>query len=498
MKLSELIYKEEITNLKKALPINTEIKRITTRPDEIDQYSIFVFLKSARFNVEKLKNYVVSKNPAVIIAEPDINIECNDITIINVENTRRMLAKLYARFYRVDFSKIKFIGVTGTNGKTTTATLISEMLMNSQKSVGFIGTGQIKINRRVISEANYSMTTPDPDILYKVIKEMEKEKCEYIVIEVSSHAIYFEKTIAIPFEVSIFTNLSSEHMDFHKNIEDYYQTKKQLFSQSKLGIFNMDDIFSSRAYKETNCQKTNVGIVYDAVTTAKRITFNGLNGSEYIYSEPGLVFKVSLQLAGAYNVYNSLLALKAVIALGIRPYEAREALKKIDRIDGRLEKIHDDITVIIDYAHTPAAMDNLLQTLKKNITIGNKLITVFGCGGERDKSKRPLMASISEKHSDIAIVTSDNSRNEKENDIINDILKGFNNDNNRKVISDREKAIEYAILTANAGDIVALCGKGHEKYNITNSGYHEFDERKIIAQALEKRKGLSQNSENKT
>ena len=486
MKLLELVNSIEYSCDKEI--DNIHVEDITTSPKKISSGTLFVIIRSISFDINKIVAYVLSCNPVAIVCDYDLLIDSNSIPIIRCESTRRILPYLYSNYYKIDYSKMRFCAVTGTNGKTTTATMLSHILTHSEKKVGFIGTGKIIINGNQITDNKYSMTTPDPDLLYPVVKKMQNAGCEFVIMEVSSHALYFEKVSPIPFEVSIFTNLSSEHMDFHKNINEYFQTKLRLFSQTKTGIFNMDDSYSRKAFDTATCKKTSIGIVQDAEAMAKDVVMNGLLGSKYIYRETNRLFMVKLQLGGAFNIYNSMMAIAAAISLGIKPCIAKEAISKLDFIDGRLEIIEDEITVIIDYAHTESALSNVLKTIKSSKKQQQKVTTVFGCGGNRDVLKRPKMAQVAEELSDFVIVTTDNSRNESEANIIKDILQGFHSTTKRKVITSRKAAIEYAILSAEKNDIVTIIGKGHERYNIDKDGYRYFDEREIIKEALKKRK----------
>ena len=236
------------------------------------------------------------------------------------------------------------------------------------------------------------------------------------------------------------------------------------------------------------CRVTGIGILWDADAMARDLILYDLQGSSYIYREANLIFKVKLKPAGYYNVYNSLLALRCAISFGVRPCIAKEAINGIDGIDGRLEVIHDDVIVIIDYAHTEKAFENVLKTVNSAKRTSQRLITVFGCGGDRDKSKRPRMAAVAERLSDLVIVTQDNPRTESEGAIISDILAGFEAPEKRRVITSRQSTVTSAIINADDSDIVLVLGKGHERYNIDARGYHDYDEREIIRQALEKRR----------
>ncbi len=485
MKLGHLIFNEEYF-CEKSIE-NIEIDNVTTHVDDISQRTLFVIIKSIKFDVNKIISYILSKKPAAIVCEDDTPIYSDKIPILKVKSARRILPYLYSRFFEIDYGKTRFAAVTGTNGKTSTATILSHILTHAGHKVGFIGTGKIISGEKSLCSSKYSMTTPDPDTLYSAIKEMQRDGCEVIVMEVSSHALYFDKVLPIPFEVSVFTNLSREHLDFHGDIESYYQTKKKLFLQTKTAVFNMDDYYSKRCSEEYESDKVGIGIINGATAIATDVVMHGLSGSEYVYQDSEHSLKIELALAGAYNIYNSMMAISASIILGVSQNVITEAISTLNHIEGRLEKIEADITVIIDYAHTEEALRNVLKMLKSAKKREQKLITVFGCGGERDRDKRPAMAKIAEEYSDFTIVTTDNSRGESVADILYDILEGFLETKRRKVITSRKNAIRSAILTAESGDIVAVIGKGHERYNIDKNGYHDFDEREIIKEVLAER-----------
>ena len=256
MKLNKLIYENECDS--EEIP-EIDIKNITTNQNEIDDETLFVFINSIKFDVRKIITYVKSKRPAVIICDLELEID-TDIPLFRVEDTRKILPYLYARFHEIDFSRMRFVGITGTNGKTTTATMLTHILNFSGINVGFIGTGKIISSGRLLTDATYSMTTPDPSVLYKHLKIMQDEGCEVVVMEVSSHALYFDKVLPIPFFIGIMTNLSLEHSDFHPDMESYFRAKMKLFSQCRYGIFNTDDSYCRRAIKEADCEIKSVGI----------------------------------------------------------------------------------------------------------------------------------------------------------------------------------------------------------------------------------------------
>lgn len=465
-----------------------EFKRITYTKDKTDEECVFFHIRGVNYDTEELNSEIVDKKPCAIVCDYESKISSEEIPIFYVKNARVALAWAYYKYYGIDSESTRFVGVTGTNGKTTTATMIKTALASEGRRVGFIGTGKIESDGHVISKFDYSMTTPDPDVLYSAIKRMQSDGCEYIIMELSSHAIALGKLAPIFFELIVFTNLSHEHIDFHGNMESYYKTKLEIFKRTKLGIFNVDDYYVRRAYSECECQRKSVGILREADVLAKEPKMLGLDGSSYLYRDKDFIFRMNLPLPGAYNIYNSLCALCASIALGCRPCVAKKALANMKAPDGRLQIIKGaDLTVIIDYAHTPFAFENVLKTISSAKNIEQKLICVFGCGGLRDKNKRPLMAEAAERFSDFLVITEDNSRSESRESIINEIMLGVTDKSKTAVIPSRQEAIESAIFDASAGDIIAVLGKGAEKYNIDSTGTHPFDEKEIIENALARR-----------
>lgn len=485
MKLCEIIYEYETDAEKDTLEL--EINNLSANAEKIGEKTLFFLLKSIKTLSQNIINTIESNASVIIVTQKEFWEENAPGNVLYVKNVRKTMAYAYSRFHGIDFGKTKFIAITGTNGKTTTATLIKEILLKEGERVGFIGTGRIEINGKALNEEFYSMTTPDPDILYPKIAEMQKAGCKYIVMEASSHALYFDKLAPIPFEIGIFTNLSPEHLDFHRSIDEYYKAKLKLFSQCKKGVFNCDDKYSRRAAAELSCECYSIGILWPGDVMAREIKQCGFLGTEYIYKEKSLIFKVKTKLVGAYNIYNTMLAIKALLLLGFKACRVKERLNEISSIDGRFEVRFGIVTVIRDYAHTPGAFENLLKTVKSLKNSRQNMIIVFGCGGERDKAKRPCMAKLAEKYCDASIITNDNPRGEDEGEIINDILKGFSDTNRCEVITDRKKAIENAIFKASKNDIVVIAGKGAENYIIDKNGYRAFSEKDIIEKALEKR-----------
>lgn len=433
----------------------------------------------------------VTSPPYAIITDFADERTFGDIPVIKAESTRECLSIAYSLSYKIEYNTIKIIGVTGTSGKSTTAEMIFGVLSYNNLKVGLIGTGIIKTNERIYTDRYYSMTTPDPKDLYRYISQMQKEGCQYIVMEVSSHSIALGKVSPIPFEVGIFTNLSEEHRDFHKDMKEYQMVKARLFNMAKYGIFNIDDEWVKEVYEKAECDKCGVGIMWHGDVYATDICQRGLKGSSFYYREEGLIFGVDLKLPGAFNIYNSLFAIKCCIHLGIKPTLVKQAINFIDGVRGRMECIYDELTVVIDYAHTPLALQSLLKALNSSKNARQKITTVFGCGGERDKEKRPQMGKIARELSDNVIITEDNNRGESFDEIAGQILCGIEERDSVSVITDRALAIRYAIMSAEKNDIIAVVGKGHEEYIIDGSGIHPFDERGVITEALRDRKNAN-------
>ncbi len=484
MRLSEILDENYISEYAAA---EVELQDISSSVEETVEGTLFVHIKSIKNDNFKIISNALERKPCAIICDEDAELPETDIKVFRVKSTRRTLPFMYSRFYGIDYSKMKFTAITGTNGKSTTSEILRKILEYSGARVGYIGTGKIEIGERRLTESTYSMTTPDPRLLYSSIKEMEKEGCTHVVMEVSSHALYFEKTAAIPFELGVYTNISPEHLDFHKTLEEYKRVKLLLSRQAKKCIFNLDDNHLMQLYGDCSSEKLGYGIIRPSDIYAHDIELDGIFGSEYIYRDGKRIFKVKLHLGGAHNIYNSMAAVAAAIELKIPACIIKNAINAITKIEGRLELIRDKINVVIDYAHTEEAFRCVLKMLKSTLICRQKLIVVFGCGGERYKEKRAVMGALAELYSDFTVVTADNSRGEPLSVIIEDILSGFRDTEKRTVITDRAAAIRHAIMLADDGDTVAVIGKGHERYNVDASGYHSFDERSIIYEALKLR-----------
>ena len=498
MKLSQILFPGEYTA--SATPQDIEFSHIVTHTSEISRGALFVCLRGTRYDSHTLVKLVEEGGAAAVIAEESALLPIDvSIPVFRVASTRRMLAVLFGRYYGNPQNELCMIGVTGTNGKTSTATILYSILRSAGYSCALIGTAECLCNGAVYTLPEESrgrdrlrtMTTPDPDILYPMLSMMQKAGVTHVVMEVSSHALALEKVAPIPFEIGIFTNLTPEHMDFHTDMHSYMLAKAKLFSLCKTGIFNCDNKYAEAMIEHSACRPLRTGVVQGGDYRATDVELRGVMGAVYSFSAPGLRLRVRTALPGIFSVYNTLLALTAAVELGVPPIAAADALASPVRIPGRMERVptkNADFSVFIDYAHTEHALRNLLTTVRSFQKEGERIVLVFGCGGDRDREKRAPMGRTAEELAEFVIVTSDNPRTEDPDTIITDILSGMMAEDKHTVIKNRKKAIEYAVATAKSGDIIILAGKGHEAYEITASGVREFDERKILQSALEKRK----------
>lgn len=402
----------------------------------------------------------------------------NRVCFVRVKSSRHALAIAASNFYGRPSEKLTLVGITGTNGKTTTVTLLYRMFTKLGYRCGLLSTIANYVGDRRSETVN---TTSDPITINSLMAEMVEEGCGYCFMEVSSIGLEQERTAGLDFKVAIFSNLTHDHLDYHKTFAEYLRCKKLFFDtlgKNAVALINTDD---------------RNGKVMVQNTAAKVVSYACRSHADHncrIIEEgvEGMLLRIDgkecwTRLIGEHNAYNLLAVYSTAVELGVDSDEALVALSAMESAPGRLEALHGPggITVVIDYAHTPDALENVLKTLK-DINCKGKTICLFGCGGDRDKSKRPEMAAIAEKYADRIIVTSDNSRSESTSDIMNDIKTGFSSEGKRKslFIEDREQAIRTAIMTAQGGDVILLAGKGHETYQIIGKEKRHFDEKEIV------------------
>lgn len=458
-----------------------EFKGMEYDSRKIKDGDIFVALEGSISDGHKyIKQAIENGAKGILVSkkvEPEFPVE-----YILVKDLRKNLGKIASNFYGYPQKKLKIIGITGTNGKTTSTYLLESIL--GKEKVARIGTVEYKIGDEVIEAPN---TTPESLDIVKMCKKAVEKGLEYLVMEVSSHALSLGRVDMLEFDVASFTNLTLDHLDYHENMDNYFQAKRKLFTMlkdSKKSSINIDDIYGDRLYKEFGGYS--YSLTKSADLTGEIVEFHS-DGQFVRLNLMGEMFEEKLAILGRYNLYNVLGVIGIALQLGIGKNIILEKLKDIKGAPGRFELVNcgQDYIVVVDYAHTGDALENILKSI--NELKKGRVITVFGCGGDRDATKRPIMGEIAQRLSDIAILTSDNPRTEKPHLIIEDVKKGMNGDR-YLVEEDREQAIMKAIEIAQKNDIILIAGKGHETYQILGRKKIHFDDREIARREIVKRK----------
>lgn len=454
------------------------ISGICDNSQRIEKGNVFLCQKGESFDGADYVADAIRRGAVAIIADRPI-----EAPVPVIEERYLDIGSVLKKQY-LNGSRMKIIGVTGTNGKTTVTHLIKDALLFMNKRVGVIGTNGVYFGQKKLELFSSTPTTPKLCELYCILSELEKLGAEYAVMEVSSHALELDRVSGLEFEVGAFSNLSHDHLDFHKTIENYKKAKKKLFSKSKTSVINVDDATGAENFGSIKGDKLSVGCHYaDLLATAVSMT---AGGSLFTLEYGGKAERVESPFVGRFNVYNSLLSAGVLISLGFELSDIAEALSSASLVSGRMERldVKADFDVIIDYAHTPDGLEKVIHTLK-GIARG-RVITVFGCGGDRDRTKRPVMGEISGRYADLSIITSDNPRCEDEMQIIRDIYDGIKKtDGDYLIIPDRKQAIAHAIAVAKPGDVLLLAGKGAEDYQIIGKEKRHFNEREIVRECLE-------------
>ncbi|HHW02995.1 MAG TPA: UDP-N-acetylmuramoyl-L-alanyl-D-glutamate--2,6-diaminopimelate ligase [Thermoanaerobacterales bacterium] len=479
MKLGNLISKlPDIVYVKGPADVNISSVEYDSR--RVTEGSLFVAIKGFNADGHDFVPQAISGGAVAVIGEQDLDLP--NITYIRVMNSRKALAQSCAWFYDYPSKKLGIIGVTGTNGKTTTTYLVKAMLDRAGYKTGVIGTIGNLVGDKVLRAER---TTPESLELNRLFLDMVHQGVNYVAMEVSSHSLKLHRVDGIDFEVGIFTNLTQDHLDFHKTFEDYYESKKKLFDLSRKAVVNVDDESGRNLLQNIDIPAISYGIDNDADLRAINVHIS-LDGVFYDVEVKGKRFSVAYRVPGKFSVYNSLAALGTGISLGIPMDILIDALGKVTGVPGRFEpvKMGQDFAVIVDYAHTPDGLENVLRTIKSFVT--GRIITVFGCGGDRDRRKRPVMGHIASRFSDYCIITSDNPRSEEPEAIIDEIEKGVIGSNYEKIV-DRREAIARAIEMAEKDDVVLIAGKGHEDYQVLKDKIIHFDDREVAAELLLKK-----------
>lgn len=459
---------------------DTEICLVTDNTKKVKNGCIFVCVKGESFDGHSAAAEMINKGAAVIVTERDLGL--GDRQIIT-DNSRRFYGELCAAWFDHPEKKLKIIGVTGTNGKTTVTNVIKNILMKNGLKTGLIGTICNEIGDEIIHTDN---TTPMAWDYMCLLDRMVKAGCKYAVMEVSSFGLVQHRIGPTHFEMGIFTNLTQDHLDYHKTMENYYQAKKMMFDSCDYALINTDDEYGRRIFSEINeCEKESYGSSSEANYYADAIKIKS-DGTSFWYCYNGKSQLVNMKMTGMFNVFNVTAAITVCLKAGIPIEDILNAVYEYNGVKGRCEIIPTgrDFTVICDYAHTPDAIENILKSVKE-YTEG-RLVCLFGCGGNRDAKKRPLMAKAAAKFADRLIITSDNPRDEIPEAIIDDILTGLKDSEIPfDVVVDRTEAIYHALKIAEKGDIIVLAGKGHEDYQVLPGNEHiHFDEREIVSDGL--------------
>lgn len=468
------------------------INDITADSRAVKEGSLFIALDGATVDGHNYIDKAVAAGAVAVLVSKSVSVS-DDICVITVDDTRQAMMACVPYFFDYPADSMRMIGVTGTNGKTTTTHMIRHILKTQGYKVGVIGTVHI-----MIGDTSYPIhnTTPDVVDLQHILHQMATEGVTHCVMEVSSHALALGRVAGVEFDTAIFTNLTQDHLDFHKTFENYLAAKCKLFEQvsesnqkkcGKGAVINIDDTYGHRVIEKTKAPTITYSIDGKGTLNAHDVEMTP-KSSRYKVSYDGCEFTVAMNTTGLFNVYNTLAAMGACVLEGISMDDIDKALKTFSAVPGRFELIEEGqpFAVVVDYAHTPDGLENILQTAKA--IQENRIIVVFGCGGDRDATKRPIMGRIAAQYGDVVYVTSDNPRTEDPVQIVKDVevgvKEGLHEGAHYEVIVDRREAIQHAIRSAKPGDIVLIAGKGHEDYQILKNKTIHFDDREEARAAL--------------
>lgn len=480
--LKDILYKVAIEAVKGTTDVS--VGKIEFDSRKIESDDVFVAIRGTVSDGHDFIEKAISLGAMAVVCEVVPETTHDGITYVQVADTSLALAYMSANYYGDPSAKLKLVGVTGTNGKTTIASLLYQMFKKAGYKVGLLSTVKILVDNK---EYKATHTTPDSLTINHYMNEMVEEGCDYCFMEVSSHGIHQKRTEGLHFTGGVFTNLSHDHLDYHPTFAEYRDVKKSFFDnlpKTAFAITNIDDKNGPVMLQNTKAKKRTYALKTYADYRAQ-ILENQLSGLLLKINEQ----EVWVRLIGSFNAYNLLAIYGVAIELGIESQEALRLLSELESVSGRFQYIVSagNITAIVDYAHTPDALENVLKTIEDIRTKNEQLITVVGCGGDRDTTKRPIMANIAATMSDKAIFTSDNPRSEKPEAIIDDMEKGVEPQNYKKTVSivDRKQAIKTACQLAQPNDIILIAGKGHETYQEIQGVRHDFDDMKTVKELLE-------------
>ncbi|MFA5676082.1 MAG: UDP-N-acetylmuramoyl-L-alanyl-D-glutamate--2,6-diaminopimelate ligase [Christensenellales bacterium] len=455
------------------------VKRLTYDSRKGCEGALFFCISGFNTDGHKYANDAVNKGAAALMVTRRLDV---DVPQIIVEDARASMAYISREFYGRPDEQMRMVGITGTKGKTTTTYMVKSILEQSGIKTGLIGTIVNMIgNKQLYTER----TTPESPDLFALLRRMADEGCKSAVMEVSSHSLCLSRAAGITFDVAVFTNLSRDHLDFHKTVQNYAESKKRLFLSAKRGVVNADDCTAGFIMDGIDINWRTVGIKENADLTAKNIEITP-RGTSFDLCGAQMMLPVSLKIPGIFSVYNALCSAAVCLLLGEKAETIKKGLETLPGVAGRFEVLDtggNPFTVILDYAHTPDSLESTLLTVRTFAR--GRIITVFGCGGDRDSGKRPIMGDIAGRLSDYCVITSDNPRTEEPLDIIKQIEDGIKDKQRDYVcIENRRKAIKHALQSAQNGDVIVLAGKGHETYQEIKGVKHPFDEKIVVAEVL--------------
>lgn len=480
--LKDILYKVAIEAVKGSTEMT--VNKIEFDSRNIEENDVFVAIRGTISNGHDFIEKAINLGAVAIVCDTFPEVIVTGITYVQVKDTNSALAFMASNFYDNPSSKLRLVGITGTNGKTTIASLLYQLFKKAGYKVGLLSTVKIMVDE---VEYKATHTTPDSLTINHYLNEMIEMGCEYCFMEVSSHGIHQKRTEGLHFEGGVFTNLSHDHLDYHPTFAEYRDVKKSFFDhlpKSAFALTNVDDKNGAVMFQNTNARKLTYALKSYADYRAQ-ILENQLSGLLLKINEN----EVWVKLIGTFNAYNLLAIYGTAVELGLESLEVLRLLSELESVSGRFQFIvsKDKITAIVDYAHTPDALENVLKTINDIRTKNEQLITIVGCGGDRDKAKRPIMANIATQMSDKVIITSDNPRTENPATIISEMEAGVEPQNFKKSVSieDRKQAIKTACQLANTNDIILIAGKGHETYQEIQGIRHDFDDMKMVKEFLE-------------
>ena len=455
---------------------------------KVQKNSVFVAIKGYKTDGHKFLQDAINKGAVAVVVEDDNSIPDDLITHtriakILVKDSRKTLAELSKGFYKDPSSKLKLVGITGTNGKTTSTFILKNILQSAGHKTGLVGTianyvGDVKVDSK--------LTTPESNDLNRFFYDMIEARCSHAIMEVSSHSLFLNRVYGLDFSVAIFSNITSDHLDFHQTFDEYLNAKKILFDgldSNSFAIINSDDSNSNKMIKDSKAKIVTYGIADNSDYQIKNINYD-LNGTDFTITNKNVDYKIHTTLIGTFNAYNAASAFAAANCLGVDADKIVDGIKSSPQVPGRFEVLGEGKKkVIVDYSHTADSLEKALQAVREIVNDKNQVVTVFGCGGDRDKTKRPVMGKVASDLSDKVFVTSDNPRTENPYEIIKDIIRGISKDN-YEIEENREEAIKNAIQCSDDNAVILVAGKGHENYQEINGVRNHFSDQEIALKYL--------------